>query len=126
MTKAEETRFRNLTKKCTDPHGLNSAEAALFNTLKAKKANELRGSSTKHEKPILTDVIAPAGKPAAERNWLTEPASPKWTGRKIRNKKSQKEYVIRDVFGEMHIKIENAAETTVHSAALLRLRYDPC
>jgi hypothetical protein len=126
MTKAEETRLRNLTKKRTDPHGLSAAETALFKTLTAKKENELRGRSAKPAKPILTDVIAPSGKPAAEGNWFTEPASPKWTGRKIRNKKSNKEYVIRDVFGEMHIEIENAAKTTIHNAAFLRLRYDPC
>jgi hypothetical protein len=60
-----------------------------------------------------------------ERNWFTAPASATWTGRKIRHKKTQKEYAIGDVFGEMHVEIEKDAKTTIHSAALLRQRYDP-
>jgi hypothetical protein len=39
-------------------------------------------------------------------DWLSEPASPKSTGRKIKHKKTGKEYVIGDVFGERHVEMD--------------------
>ena len=93
------------------------SNATRLKNLLARKADKKRPLS-KSDESILKAL-------AAERNWLTEPASPKWTGRKIRHKKTQKEYVICDVFGEMHVEIEKDAQTTIHNAASLRQRYDP-
>jgi hypothetical protein len=61
----------------------------------------------------------------AERNWLLEPASQNWKGRKIRNKGTQKEYVIGDVFGEQHVEMDRDAITTIHNASALRESYEP-
>jgi hypothetical protein len=59
----------------------------------------------------------------AKHKWFIEPASAEWTGQKIRRIKTQKEYVICDVFGEMHVEIERDAKTTIHTAPFLRKRY---
>ena len=58
-------------------------------------------------------------------NWLSEPASKTWTGRKIRHKTSGKEYVIGDVFGERHVEVDRYGKTTIHNAANLRESYEP-
>ena len=62
----------------------------------------------------------------SEANWLSEPASAKWTGRKIKNKKTGREYVIGDVFAQMHVEMEHHAKTTIHTAASLRTSYEAC
>jgi hypothetical protein len=62
----------------------------------------------------------------SEANWLSEPASAKWTGRKIKNKRTGKEYVIGDVFAQMHVEMQNDAKTTIHTAASLRTSYEAC
>ena len=100
------------------------SDATRLKNLLARKADKKRPLS-KLDESILKALQQATGATTAERNWLTEPASTKWTGRRIRNKKTQKEYVICDVFGEMHVEIEQDAKTTIHNAASLRQRYDP-
>jgi hypothetical protein len=62
----------------------------------------------------------------SQHSWLADPASPQWTGRKVRNKRTGKEYVIGDVFAQMHVEMENDAKTTIHTAASLRTSYEAC
>ena len=116
--KSDATRLKNLlARKAQKP--LSKGDENLLETLKAK----VKRAKTQ----IAFDVVQQvSGATSAKGSWFTAPASTTWTGRRIRNKKTQKEYVIGDVFGEMHVEIEKDAKTTIHGASSLRLRYDPC
>jgi hypothetical protein len=142
--KADATRLKNLLAKKASKK-LSKWDAAMLKTLQAKAAVARKETGTntfetnpkvlklekaktpkkqKRDAPQIAWDVVQQATGGAKRDWFIEPASPKWTGRKIRNKKSQKEYVIGDVFGEMHVEIERDARTTIHNAANLRESYD--
>jgi len=104
QAKSDATRLKNILTKQADKTPLSPQDKAF---LKKQKATAARAETG--EKP----------------SWLSEPASINWRGRKIKSTKTGKEYVIGDVFGEMHVEIEKDAKTTIHNAANLRESYEP-
>ena len=126
QAKSEATRLKNLlARKAENKRPLSKSDETILKALKAKATPKTPKRERRDFSQIAWDVVQQAGATTAERDWLTEPASTKWTGRKIRNKKTHKDYVICDVFGEMHVEIEKNAKTTIHNAASLRKCYDP-
>jgi hypothetical protein len=108
----------------TNPKVLTLASAPM-KPKRAKRKNLEPAKSNKTKTKTPKKQVTDAQPETKGRDWFSEPASPKWTGRRIKNMKTGKEYVIGDVFGERHVEMDRDGQTTIHNAANLRGNYEP-